>query len=80
MYKIEIISSNDLKEKSIVKSPGEFFSDELIDMLTELAQKGEIVGFELVETATQYEPTNGTTRVAAMTMLHFMSQIVKFKK
>lgn len=61
-------------------SPGGFFYDELIDMLTELAQKGEIVGFDLVETAPQYDPTNGTTRVAAMTMLHFMSQIVKYKK
>lgn len=61
-------------------SPGGFFYDELIDMLTELAKKGKIVGFDLVETAPQYDPTNGTTRVAAMTMLHFMSQIMKNKK
>lgn len=61
-------------------SPGGYFYDELIDMLTELAKKGEIVGFDLVETAPQYDPTNGTTRVAAMTMLHFMSRIVKYKK
>lgn len=60
-------------------SPGGFFYDELNDMLIELAKKGEIVGFDLVETAPQYDPTNGTPRVAAMTMLNFMGQIMKNK-
>ena len=41
---------------------------------------GEIVGFDLVEVAPQYDPAGITPRIAAMTMLNLMGQIMKNKK
>lgn len=61
-------------------SPGGMYFDQVTKMLTGICQMGEIVGFDLVEVAPQYDPTATTTRVAAMTMLHLMSQIMKYKK
>lgn len=61
-------------------SPGGFTYDELTNMLNLMATKGEIVGFDLVEVAPQYDPTMATQRVAAMTILNFMGQIMKNKK
>ncbi|MBU8915109.1 agmatinase [Bacillus sp. FJAT-29953] len=60
-------------------SPGGFSYDFLNDILKGLAKKGEIVCFDLVEVAPQYDPTGGTPRVAAMTMLNFMGHILKHK-
>ena len=61
-------------------SPGGLLYDEVTDILTGISKMGTVVGFDLVEVAPQYDPTATTTRVAAMTMLHFMSQIMKHKK
>lgn len=60
-------------------SPGGLYYDELTEILTGICQMGEIVGFDLVEVAPQYDPTGATSRVAAMTILHLMSQIMKNK-
>ncbi|WP_048601777.1 agmatinase [Rubeoparvulum massiliense] len=61
-------------------SPGGFTFDELNDMLAALAKKGEVVGFDLVEVAPQYDPAGVTPRVAAMTILNFLGQILKQKE
>lgn len=61
-------------------SPGGMYYDEVMDMLTGISKMGEIVGFDLVEVAPQYDPAAITTRLAAMTMLNFMAQIMKNKK
>ncbi len=61
-------------------SPGGLYYDELMEMLTGICQMGEIIGFDLVEVAPQYDPAGITSRVAAMTILNFMAQIMKFKK
>ena len=45
-------------------------------MLEGLARKGEVVAFDMVEVAPQYDPTGVTPRVAAMTMLDFMGHIM----
>ncbi len=58
-------------------SPGGLYYDEVLDMLAGLCKKGEIVGFDLVEVAPQYDPANVTCRVAALTILNFMGQIMK---
>lgn len=61
-------------------SPGGFAFDELNSMLEALAQKGEIVCFDFVEVAPQYDPAGATSRVAAMTILNFMGHILKRKE
>ncbi len=58
-------------------SPGGLFYDEVLDMLAGLCKMGEIVGFDLVEVAPQYDPANVTCRVAALTILNLMGQIMK---
>lgn len=61
-------------------SPGGFTFDFLNDILIGIAEKGNVVCFDLVEVAPQYDPTGATTRVAAMTMLNFMGHILKNKE
>ena len=58
-------------------SPGGLYYDEVLDMLAGLCSMGEIVGFDLVEVAPQYDPANVTCRVAALTILNLMGQIMK---
>ncbi len=60
-------------------SPGGLYYDEVMDMLAGLCRMGEIVGFDLVEVAPQYDPANVTCRVAALTILNLMGQIMKNK-
>lgn len=60
-------------------SPGGLYYDEVMEMLEGICQMGEIVGFDLVEVAPQYDPSAITTRLAAMTMLQLMAQIMKNK-
>jgi agmatinase len=60
-------------------SPGGMYFDEVTEMLSGICQMGEIVGCDLVEVAPQYDPTGTTQRVAAMTILHMMSQIGKYQ-
>lgn len=61
-------------------SPGGFSYDFLNEILIGIAEKGNVICFDLVEVAPQYDPTNSTTRVAAMTMLNFMGHILKKKE
>ena len=49
-------------------------------MLAGICQLGEIVGFDLVEVAPQYDPAAITTRLAAMTMLNMMAQVMKHRR
>ena len=58
-------------------SPGGFTFNHLIDMLEALSRKGEIVCFDLVEVAPQYDHSEATTRIAALIMLYFMGFIQK---
>ncbi len=60
-------------------SPGGLYYDEVTDLLTGICSMGDVVGFDLVEVAPQYDPAGITSRLAAMTMLHLMGQIMKFK-
>lgn len=61
-------------------SPGGISYELLNDVLEGITHKGEVVAFDFVEVAPQYDPTNSTTRVAAMTMLNFMGHILKRKE
>lgn len=47
------------------------------DVLEGIAKMGNVVGFDLVEVAPQYDPTGITPRLGAMTMLVFMGFIMK---
>jgi len=57
--------------------PGGFSFNQLLDMLEALSRKGEIVCFDLVEVAPQYDPAGITPRIAALIMLYFMGFIRK---
>lgn len=61
-------------------SPGGLSFPFLIDMLEALSRKNEIVCFDFVEVAPQYDHSETTTRVAAMTMLYLMGFIQKQKE
>lgn len=61
-------------------SPGGLYYNEVMDMLEGISKMGEIIGFDLVEVAPQYDPTAITTRLAAMTMINFMAHIMRNKK
>lgn len=61
-------------------SPGGLGFDLVNDVLERITKKGEVVAFDFVEVAPQYDPTNITPRVAAMTMLGFMGHILKRKE
>jgi len=61
-------------------SPGGLMFNWENDMLEGIARKGEVIGFDMVEVAPQYDPTGITPRVAAMTMLGFMGHILKYKQ
>jgi agmatinase len=54
---------------------GGFTYLELVDFLRALAKKGEIVGFDLVEVAPQYDPAEITAQMAARIILDFLGAI-----
>ncbi len=58
-------------------SPGGLYYGEVMDILAGVCKMGEIVGFDLVEVAPQYDPAAITTRLAAMTMINLMAQIMR---
>jgi agmatinase len=58
-------------------SPGGLYYDEVNDILAGVCRMGEVVAFDLVEVAPQYDPAGVTCRVAAMTILNMMGQIMK---
>ena len=47
------------------------------DVVEGIAKKGNVVGFDLVEVAPQYDPSGITCRLGAMTMLAFLGYIMK---
>lgn len=60
-------------------APGGLYYDEVMEMLDGICQLGDVVGFDLVEVAPQYDPCNITTRLAALTMLSLMGKIMKYR-
>lgn len=62
-------------------SPGGLLYEETVDLLTDICEKADVIGFDVVETAPPYD-TPGYTgcRLAALTMLHIMGQIMKHKQ
>lgn len=61
-------------------SPGGFTFIQLVDMLEALSKKGDIVCFDMVEVAPQYDHSETSTRIAAMLMLYFMGFIDRERK
>lgn len=61
-------------------SPGGLYYDQVSDLLEGICKKVDVIGFDMVEVAPQYDPAAITTRVAAMTMINVMAQIMKNKK
>ena len=60
-------------------SPGGLEYNLVSDVLYGIAKMGDIIAFDMVEVAPQYDQAGITPRVAAMTMLSFMGYIMKNK-
>lgn len=58
-------------------SPGGLSFEWLTEFLEGISKKGNVIGFDLVEVAPQYDPTNTTTRVASLVILDFIGNILK---
>jgi agmatinase len=56
-------------------SHGGFLYYEVLEMLQHLAQNYEVVGIDLVEVAPDYDPTNGTSILAAQVLLNLIGFI-----
>lgn len=61
-------------------SPGGLNYEFVTDVLEGIAKMGDVVAFDLVEVAPQYDPSGITARLGAMTMLAFMGFIMKEKE
>ncbi|MGQ9723567.1 MAG: arginase family protein [Candidatus Jordarchaeum sp.] len=55
--------------------PGGFTYLQMRDMLTALPKKGKIVGFDLVEVNSLYDPTGVTAQLAARLVIDFLAAI-----
>ncbi len=60
--------------------PGGLDYDQITALLAGVAARGDVVAFDLVEVAPQYDPAGITTRIAALVMLNFMAQILKHRR
>ena len=60
-------------------SPGGFTYHEVVDLLRGLAARSEIVGFDFVEVAPMYDPTEITQQTAARVILDFLGAIFKHR-
>lgn len=60
-------------------SPGGLYYNQVHELVDGICKKVEVIGFDMVEVAPQYDPTAITTRLAAMTMLNTMAAIMKNK-
>lgn len=58
-------------------SPGGFQYHEVVDLLRLIAKKGDVVGFDFVEVAPPYDPTEVTAQTAARVVLDFLGAIFK---
>lgn len=56
-------------------SPGGFTYHEVVDLLRGVAAKGDVVGFDFVEVAPMYDPTEVTAQTAARVILDFLGAI-----
>lgn len=61
-------------------SPGGLYYDEVNELLKAIANHGEVVAFDLVEVAPQYDPTGMTGQTAARIMLDLLSYVTKKKE
>jgi agmatinase len=61
-------------------SPGGFSYHEVVDFLRGIAKKGDVVGFDFVEVAPQYDPTEITQQTTARVILDFLGAIFKARE
>jgi agmatinase len=61
-------------------SPGGLTYHEVVDLLSGVAAKGEVVGFDFVEVAPVYDPTGVTCQTAARVSLDFLGAIFKHRR
>jgi agmatinase len=61
-------------------SPGGFTYHEVVDFLRGVANKGDVVGFDFVEVAPMYDPTEITQQTAARVILDFLGAIFKARE
>lgn len=61
-------------------SPGGLTYHEVVDLLRGLARRGEVVGFDFVEVAPAYDPTDVTAQTAARVILDFLGAIFKARR
>lgn len=57
--------------------PGGLFFEDVCDIIRGIGKKGEIMGADLVEVAPQYDPTGVTVRLAALTLIQVMAEMMK---
>jgi agmatinase len=58
-------------------SPGGFLYHEVVDLLRCIARKGDVIGFDFVEVAPVYDPSEITAQTAARVILDFLGAIFK---
>lgn len=61
-------------------SPGGFIYDEVNELLEEIAKRGKVIGFDLVEVAPPYDPAGMTGQVGARLALDLLSFVLKEKE
>ncbi|WP_434122293.1 arginase family protein [Salinicoccus roseus] len=54
--------------------------DEVNEFLKAISKHGDVIGFDLVEVAPQYDPTGMTGQTAARIMLDLLSYVLKEKE
>lgn len=61
-------------------SPGGLLYDEVNELLEGIAKRGDVIGFDIVEVAPQYDPTGMTGQTAARISLDLLSYVLKQKE
>jgi agmatinase len=61
-------------------SPGGLSYHEVVDLLRGIAFKGDVVGFDFVEVAPMYDPSEVTAQTAARVILDFLGAIFKARE
>ena len=61
-------------------SPGGLSYHEVVDLLRGIAFKGDVIGFDFVEVAPMYDPTEVTAQTAARVILDFLGAIFKARE
>ena len=60
-------------------SHGGFLYYEILELIDLIAQKGKIIGMDLVEVAPDYDITTSTTTLAAQLLLNSIGRILHYK-